>query len=384
MRVLYMFTGVFWSRDEGTEIRELLAGLIEATSADASVVVRVSDGDRLYRPSLTVDGSVQFDDVGEFAEAVRNPPDVVWAHMVIQPQLLRAVTRLRAKRVPVLLAPMSMLGDDFASASWFKDASLLESLVKPAKVRALRAAWNAVTTVMAVVSANEAAQAHLSPQDVVLAPLPIPHSPLADAASSATTPPDDDEPAGDGPVAIVSRFDVHRKGFDRLVDWIEAHADALPRPALLLLAGHDDNPPEAIPRLIEAGLIEWDSTTRGADLLPRLRGCRGTVLLSRFEAMPRSLRESAVAGIPVLATTESNWTEVVETLGTGCIVDGDDPDDVMRGFATLPDMPRRGATALRLFDRARLGAFYAEVLRDLAHGRQPRQPNYYATFRAST
>ena len=152
---------------------------------------------------------------------------------------------------------------------------------------------------------------------------------------------------------------------------------------MLLLASDDPDPPHDIAELVGDGLIEWDTTTRGADLLPRLLACRGMVLLSRFEAQPRALREAAIAGLPVLTTPEANWSEAAEALGTGVVVDGDDPAAVQAGFERLPTLPRRGGRARELFDRRRLAGFHVAALRDLAEGRSPAVLDDYAAFAAA-
>ena len=55
--------------------------------------------------------------------------------------------------------------------------------------------------------------ARVDPSTTLRSPLPLPNSPLADAVlAHAHEVPDDDRPPP-GPVALVSRFDVHRKGF---------------------------------------------------------------------------------------------------------------------------------------------------------------------------
>src|SRR5690606_33903260 len=148
----------------------------------------------------------------------------------------------------------------------------------PLLVRALRVCWKAVAVRFVCTSANEAAQAHLPPERVALLPLPVPRSALA---RRAVTTDGGVDPAG--PAAYVGRFDVHRKGIDRLAAWLQVAADSTAeRPLLRLFAPAGDAPPPALAELIARGVVAWDTETSGADLAGPLRQCRALMLLSRY------------------------------------------------------------------------------------------------------
>src|SRR5690606_18179639 len=139
-----------------------------------------------------------------------------------------------------------------------------------------------------------------------------------------------------GPAAYVGRFDVHRKGIDRLAAWLQVAADSTAeRPLLRLFAPAGDAPPPALAELIARGVVAWDTETSGADLAGPLRQCRALMLLSRYEGQPRVLREAALLGLPVITTTAGNFTEAITALGGGVVVDGDDPAAVQDAFAQV-------------------------------------------------
>jgi hypothetical protein len=237
--------------------------------------------------------------------------------------------------------------------------------------------WRRVTDWFVCASREEIAQANLPPERCLLVPLAVPDSPLAAAATEAALP---GERAPAGPVAFTTRFDVHRKGIDRLCTWLDAQRAVLPRPAVLLLAPSDDPVPPDLGRLIADGLLEWDPTTRGADLLPRLAGCRGQMLLSRYDGQPRVLREAAVLGLPTLSTRASHFADAVAALGTGVIIDGDDLDDITAAYASLPGQPRHADAARRLFSRSRIGTYLWTAYGAVAAGDRNVPTSYYDEF----
>jgi glycosyltransferase involved in cell wall biosynthesis len=129
--------------------------------------------------------------------------------------------------------------------------------------------------------------------------------------------------------------------------------------------------------------LKWDWQTRGADLEGQLRDCRGVMLLSRYEAQPRSLREALWLGLPIICTPACNLSEAISVLGTGTIVSGDDPSEIQSAFESLPEDEGAAELARRLFDRKEVGRFLVSVLLDLGSGRRPTERDYYSQFERS-
>lgn len=352
---------------------ELSAGLVARARATGDMEVLLSDCDRVHRLDLT-GARPELVDVGSHRHALRSA-DVVHVHMLLHWTHLLTAAGARMYGARVVFSPMSMLGRDFGSSSWFRASPAGFRAIKPLLVRALRLLWLLITDVFVAASEEEIEQARLPRRRTVLVPLAAPDSPLARAAleQESTNPP----VSSDAPVAFLTRFDVHRKGIDRMCAWLSAEAHHLPRPAVLLLAPSDEPAPEPISRLQQEGLLEWDAVTRGPDVLPRLTTCRAVMLLSRWDGQPRVLREAALAGIPTLSTANSHFTEVVRALDAGAIVDGDDTRDVQRGFETVRHHDRDAERARLLFDRDRIGAYLYDAMTAAAAGHLPACRSYY-------
>jgi len=224
-------------------------------------------------------------------------------------------------------------------------------------------------------SEEELRQARLPEARSSLVPWPEPNTPLSRKLSSVVVNRAVGHPAG--PVAVVTRMDVYRKGIDRLCRWLLEYEHGLPRPAVILLAPHADDAPKELEALTRSGVLEWDTKTMGADLLDPLDRCRGVMLLSRWDSQPRALREAACSGLPTLSTSSTNFIEVVECLGSGVIVDGDDLDAIYKAFVDLPEHLRDPARARAFFSRREIGKLILEIL--LAVASQPRVKgfNYY-------
>lgn len=377
-RVALAFPGWRWERDEGLEVRELAAGLLEA----GAPVVLLDRG--VTHEAAVVDGRLALGAPSSRWRLLSAPPAVlvVFLPFPLSQVVVAGLLRLRGTRV--VLAPMAFLGEDFAARSWFRGAGRPSSWSKRLAVPALRRIWRLVATVFICASDHEREQAGLPPDRTVLAPLARPRSDLVDALVEEATTDVLPEPARPtGPVALIARFDVHRKGIDRTCRWLDAFADVLPRPAVLLLAPRDSDPPEDIADLCRRGVIEWDQEARGAGLLSPLRRARGVILLTRYEGYPRVLREAVLAGLPVLTTVASNFAETLEAVGSagrvaGQVVDGDDVAAIQHAFEQLADARVDRHSADRLLDRTEVGKYLWEVVADVADGRRPREPSYYA------
>lgn len=360
---LLLVHGVAWRLDEGADVWELITGLLEADArADDGTRLRVisCDGWRVFDVAL-VDGQGVATPTGNLLGLLRRQIDIVhvWLPFPLRHLLPAALLRIQGRSV--LLSSMSMLGEDFAAASWFREPSRLRRRLKPLLVRSLRAVWRLVATGWVVVSQEEQRQVRRLGPTATMS-YPTPPTSLVGAADAPDSRPGPMVEAH-RPLAFVARLDVHRKGLDRLGRWLLSYSDSLPKPAVLLFA-----PDGALPKdLAEAerqGLLRWDRATHGAALAPHLHRCRGVALLSRFDGQPRVVREAAYLGVPTLTTAASGFGDVVPALGIGVIVDGDEPASIQAGFELLADMSHDPTLAREFFDRRALGAFWRELLRD--------------------
>ena len=82
------------------------------------------------------------------------------------------------------------------------------------------------------------------------------------------------------------------------------------------------------------------------------------------------------------AVTDWPAAEVFASIGGGMDVDGDNPDDVQRGFLALRGLPTSAERARDTFGNRRVGEFLIDVLRGAADGRPDRDPtgDYYAAL----
>lgn len=115
-------------------------------------------------------------------------------------------------------------------------------------------------------------------------------------------------------------------------------------------------------------------------MLRRLRECRGVMLLSRWEAQARVMREGALLGLPTISTGTGNFVDVNALLGKGVIVDGDDPAAIQRAFEQIADMPRSSEQAREIFEPANVGVFLFALYRTLAAGLPWRAADYYRSL----
>lgn len=371
LRVLLVHRGVLTREAEAAEVEQLAVGLLLAAGR-GSIEVSVSDCRWVYRAVLH-DGEVRLCRTG-LLRHLRDGVDVAHVHMPVPVQHLLAAVALRLHGVPVVLSPMGMLGDDFGRSTWFRGRRTLFAHVKPATVLLLRLLWGAVAQRFVCLGPEEVERSHLPPGRSAVLPWPLPLTDLGRASPALGAPP---LASGAGPVAFVSRFDVQRKGIDRLCGWLEACAAELPRPAAVLLAPRPAGGHPRLDRLVAAGLLEWDGSTTGVALAERLRRCRAVMLLSRFEAQPRALREAAALGLPTICTDTGNFRAVVGALGKGALVDGDDPAAIQAAFVAVAGASRSVSAARELFDPVRVGAFLLALLVSAAQGRPFEDADYY-------
>jgi glycosyltransferase involved in cell wall biosynthesis len=292
-----------------------------------------------------------------------------------------AVARLRGARV--VLFPLALLTRDFAQRSWYRTSSRAYLRMKPVATRALAWLWARLATVVCCASEAEVVQSRFPAGKVALVPWPFPDTPLAAVTGGEVGP----DRTPDGPVAVVSRWDPWRKGFDRLCDWLETAGADLPRPAVMLLVPPppaDDPVADRLRALEAAGLVEWDTTSTGPDLLACLRRCRGVLQLSRWEGQPRALREALLLGLPVATTAGSHLTEVLDLVGGGVVVDGDDPAAISAAFERLGRTCVDLDAVRRVYAPERIGAFLVDLLSAVAAHQAPPQPSYYRALAGSS
>ena len=371
LRVLVVNDWLRQRIDESGDVYELVAGLL---ASDPSLRVLILDRGVLLKPSLG-NGELTFAVKGGLGEVLRTGCDVAHFFLPIPPSHLLRALLLRLRGCYVVLSPMAMLGDDFARRSWFRRPSRPFAVAKPSLVKLLRSLWRLTAQGFVAVSEEEITQAHLPRERTAILPYPFPPSPLLQAArEEAVTVASG---ANDGPVAFVSRLDVHRKGVDRLCRWLATHEAKLPRPAVRLFAPGDTTALSAdlaaeLDRLVAAGIMDWDQETRGPALLPALRKCRGLMLLSRFDGQPRVLREAAFLGVPIAATRASGFAEIARFTGGGVVVeDGDDPKEIHRAFHSLAAITHDPQRHRPTLSREPLGAHWAMLLRTVATGGPP-------------
>lgn len=381
LRVLALHADLHSRQYEASEVWQYVTSLARVPAS--SLRVAATDGHHVYRIAVDGEDAAAVDPVALRA-VLRQRVDVllVFGSLPLRHLLVAAHARLRGARV--VFAPLALLTSDFSRSSWYQGRGRLFRRAKPAVVRMLGLVWRALSSAIVCASWEEVRQSRFPPSNAVLLPWPLPDTPLARAAAS-----EDAVRDPSGPVALICRLDAWRKGFDRVLSWLESHDRDLPRPALLLLAprtdvvgpigGDVDATTAGRLRALESrGLIEWDDTSTGTQLIARLRRCRGVLLLSRWEGQPRALREALLLGQPVLTNLSSNLAEVLDVLQAGVIVDGDDAAEVQQGFEALAGIQPDPAAVRQLFDRGRIARFLVRVLHETATGRHRGIDSYYA------
>lgn len=158
------------------------------------------------------------------------------------------------------------------------------------------------------------------------------------------------------------RIEWHYKGTDRLLAGVKAVRKRLgnaPAPFRLFLIGPDyaGGSKTAQDFIDQHGLQDLvrlllPGSYVGGSRAP-LRDADGCILLTRWDGIPRSLREATWLGIPVLVSPESHFGQFIERFGNGILLKNpDDPEAVATGLLDLADQTlrsrrRAGALALR-------------------------------------
>jgi len=156
---------------------------------------------------------------------------------------------------------------------------------------------------------------------------------------------------------VWSRLDFRFKGLDRTlagVRWAWEQSDGMPGFRLYLSGPDYRGGTLAATEYIEGhGLTDVVEILTPQEYGPGsktpLRDADATVLLSRWDGSPRTLREAAHFGTPMLVTEETNFADLVREHNAGLVVDGDDPAAVGQALLDLTD----SAVAARLGQGAR-------------------------------
>ncbi len=180
-------------------------------------------------------------------------------------------------------------------------------------------------------------------------------------------------------LVIWCRLDYRFKGLDRAIEgmrWL-ADQDDVRRadgelPVRLFLCGPDyrSGAVAAQRHIEEAGLgdhvfILGPDEYRPGSKKP-LRDADATVLLSRWDGSPRTLREAAHYGTPMVVCEETNFADLVRSSGAGSVVDGDDASAVGLAFLAMADPAVQGPAAegsRELAERSTWECIGADLLR---------------------
>jgi glycosyltransferase involved in cell wall biosynthesis len=176
-------------------------------------------------------------------------------------------------------------------------------------------------------------------------------------------------------------LDYRFKGLDRAIEgmrWISEQAAAegstvsAELPIRLFLCGPDyRGGAEASRRHVEQAGLQNDVVILGPDEYTPgskkpLRDADATVLLSRWDGSPRTLREAASYGTPMIVSEETNFADLVRSDDAGLVVDGDDAAAVGRAFLAMADCvmrDRMAAGSRRLGERSTWEEIGADLLR---------------------
>ena len=358
VRVLVVSRLLLWRRDEGSELWEQVAGLVEANTA-GEIEILVTDCVNVYAPHVHA-GQMRLELKGTIAASWWTGVDVVHVcHLlpVIRHLLVGILFRVRGARI--VFSPMAFLTDDFGLRSWTHRRPRVWTGSKAIALYSLRRAWNAIAHAFVCQSDYEVRSSRLPKEKCAVIHWPRPDVALLTDDRVLTAVPSNGAQA---PIAFVSRMDPWRKGMDRLCTWLSEYASTLPRPAVVLLVPRGPGEPPQLEPLVRAGLIEWDWTSRGAALAAPLQRCRGALLLSRYDAQPRSLREALWLGLPIICTPECGFDQVVAMIGAGKVVHGDRPSEIQAAFDSLGAQKMNTDDVHRLLNRVETGRFVLSVL----------------------
>jgi glycosyltransferase involved in cell wall biosynthesis len=372
VRVLIVSKLILWRRDEGSEFWEQVSGMVEANTAGAADIL-VTDCSTVYRPHMDAH-QMRFEPIGSIASSWFTGADIVHVlHLLPAVRHLLIAALFRVRGSTIVFSPMAFLTRDFALRSWTHRRPRLWTASKTAALRVLKASWNLLAHTFVCQSLYEVRSSKLPENRCVIVHWPRPDVPLLTESRHLVALKNHDRSAQ---IAFVSRMDPWRKGLDRLCTWLSEYASSLPHPAVVLLVPRCAGEPPQLEELVRAGLVDWDWKSQGAALENQLRRCRGSVLLSRYDAQPRSLREALWLGLPIICTPECGLDQVVSLLDAGKVVDGGRPAEIQAAFDSLAGKTVNIDDVHRVLDRMETGRFLLSVLVALGTGRQPPRSYY--------
>lgn len=146
------------------------------------------------------------------------------------------------------------------------------------------------------------------------------------------------------------RVDYEMKGLDRLVKGVSfllKHNPELRQQLVIYIIGPDYNGGEELFDSINnsdlSDIVVWlkpDQYEPGC--LDPLRDADASILLSRWDGFPRSLRESLGLGVPIFVSKETHFGDIVKDYDCGIVIENSDSaDDVSEGLRTLFNECRR-------------------------------------------
>lgn len=200
---------------------------------------------------------------------------------------------------------------------------------------------------------------------------------LAIPMAPTVSPPVDTRRDGDAPVVFIGRLDIAHKGIDLLLEGWAATEWGTGRGGPLVLAGPVDEPTaRRLDRLVERlGVVDsvrLVGPVRGLEKAALLSQAKWFVHTSRWEGVPLSMLEAARAGVPLLATDETNLAPRISEHGAGLACEptvASVADMLERAHAVdEPDRRRmaRGAAELsRGFEPEKLAADYDLLYQDV-------------------
>jgi glycosyltransferase involved in cell wall biosynthesis len=137
------------------------------------------------------------------------------------------------------------------------------------------------------------------------------------------------------------------KGLDRLlagVEWAKKNEGELSFQLFIIGPGYQGGE-QLVRRDIERRGLSENVTVLlpgeypKGDLSPLLDACM-SILLSRWDGVPRALRESLALGVPVLVSKETHFESVVRETGAGIVLENsDDPTSVGKALLEMCKHP---------------------------------------------
>lgn len=153
-----------------------------------------------------------------------------------------------------------------------------------------------------------------------------------------------------GHFVFIGRLAVQHKGLDILLRGYARFQAAHRRPGTLTLVGPDFREGRGELRALAASLgiqeqVLFPGSVQGDEKWHYLETAYAFVHPSRWDGLPFSVLEALAAGVPVLATPESNIADMIQDNGAGVSVTGN-PEAVQAGLAVLDSLSESAYEAM--------------------------------------